>query len=159
MRMSNLLVLGMVLVGLLFFGLNGFAAEHPGRTAEHPGKTAEHPGGMVSPEEVRKAITDYIREDSKLKGGDFLVLDSEKNTVLRLKLVRIHDKVAQTKDGYYFACGDFQDAANPQKTYDLDVWLKKRGDELVPARIVIHKEDGKTRFTYKEDEIVPVIGH
>ena len=68
---------GFIAVALLTFVPYIWAAEHPGGGKEHPGEeTSEHPGKeehKVTKEILSKAIQDYIKNESKLKGGFFLM--------------------------------------------------------------------------------------
>ena len=151
----------MVMLFAVCFSKGAFAAEHPG---EHPGTPAkaeqEHPGkkATLSADEVRKSIESYIKNDSNLKGGYSLLYDAKDKQVLQLNLVRVHDDRISyiKKEDAYFACSDFK-TADGKTAYDIDFWMKKDGHgELEVTKIVIHKKDGKPRFTYKDDENVPV---
>jgi hypothetical protein len=141
--------------------IKAIAAEHPGEhpgeevTKEHPGK--EHPWEAISASEIRKAIESYIKNDSNLKGGYFLLYDPKDKQVLQLNFVRVHDRVSVIKkENAHFACSDFK-TADGKSTYDLDFWMKKdKHGELDVYKVVVHKKDGKERFTYKDDEMVPV---
>lgn len=141
------------------------AAEHPGAPAghtEHPGKThaEEHPGKkeMLSASEIIKGIKDHIDNMTKSHGGYYPLRDDKDNKDLRLKFVKIHeDKVSYIKkDKAYFACTDFV-TEDGKTAYDVDFWMKKDFyGKLKVYKTKIHKKDGEPRFTYKEDEIVPV---
>lgn len=139
------------------------AAEHPGTTAapkEHPGQ--EHPGraGELSAGQIIQGIKAHIDLVTKNNGGVFPLNDAVEAKDLRLKLIRIHeDRVSYIKkEGAYFACTDFI-TEDGRSTYDVDFWMKKGkegGLEVYQSKI--HKKNGIPRFSYKDDEIVPVGG-
>lgn len=93
-------------------------------------------------ESVRQAITDYIQRDIKLKGGFFLY-DPELKRVVGLKFDHVHEGVTRAADGQFFACVDMRSVRGP--LYDLDVYLEQSHQGLKPARLIIHKVDGKKR--------------
>lgn len=146
------------------------AAEHPG---EHPGspakseqpvKAAEHPGleqpgakAGLSAEDIIKGIKEHIASVTKANNGYFPITDTEEGKDLQLKLIRVHeDKVSYIKkEGAYFACTDFVTADGKTK-YDLDFWMKEKGGKSKVYQTKIHKKEGIPRFTYIDDEIVPV---
>jgi len=139
-----------------------FAAEHPGTAHEHPGKThaAEHPGeqAMLSAGQIIQGIKGHIARVTKESGGVFPIHDTKENKHLKLKLVKVHeDKVSYIKkDDAYFACTDFITDDGKTK-YDVDFWMKEGKDGKLEVYMTkIHKQDGKPRFTYKDDEIVEV---
>lgn len=135
-----------------------YAAEHP---SEHPsGKMPmehmeEHMGEMQKPEltkeELAEAIRAYVEKESALKGGYFLVYDKIAGEPLVLSLKKVHkDRLATIGDGVYFACADF---VTPEgKLYDLDIFMKGHDKgKLKVKKIKIHKEEGKERYTWYEE--------
>lgn len=164
-----------ILAVIAFFSGTSIAAEHPGTAAsehpgtqaaaehkEHPGKThgEEHPGEkeMLSADKIIKGIKDHISSVAVANNGIFPIRDSETGEDLRLKLVKVHeDKVSYIKkDDAYFACTDFL-TDDGKATYDVDFWMKEGADGKLNVYMTkIHKKDGKSRFTYKDDEIVEV---
>lgn len=146
------------------------AAEHPGehpgtpakseqpvKAAEHPG--LEHPGAKagLSAEDIIKGIKDHIASVTKANNGYFPITDTEEGRDLQLKLIKVHeDRVSYIKkEDAYFACTDF--ITDDGKTaYDLDFWMKEENGKLNVYQTKIHKKDGKPRFTYQDDEIVPL---
>lgn len=115
--------------------------------AEQPKKAAVR---EYTVEDMGKAIDDYIRVDSTLKGG-FLLVDPKTSKVLQLKLVKIHkDKLAEVGEGLYFACSDFQ--ATDGNTYDLDFFMKEGTDQLEVSEIAVHKVNGKPRYNWQEKD-------
>jgi len=135
--------------------------EHPGtiHEAEHPGEGAEHPGekAMLSAEDIIRGIKEHINSVTKANAGYFLISDPSEGKDLRLKLIKVHeDKVSFIKkEDAYFACTDFVTADGKTK-YDLDFWMKEKAGKLNVYQTKIHKKDGNPRFTYKDDEMVPV---
>lgn len=136
--------------------------EHPKGGSEHPAKGAqehpkkEHPKSgserhAYTVEDMGKAIEDFVRTDSALKGGSFLVLDSKTASVLQLKLTKVHkDKLAEVGAGLYFACADFQAADG--KSYDLDFFMKEGAEALVVSEISVHKVGGVPRYGWQETD-------
>lgn len=159
--------LSVLSIAFLFSGVI-IAAEHPGEHPgtsaehkEHPGKThaEEHPGkeAILSAKEIRAGIQSHIDEITKAHGGYYPLRDDKEGTALQLKLVKVHGRVSYIKENdAYFACSDFVTADGTTK-YDIDFWMKKTADgKLKVYKTAIHKKDGSPRFTYKDDEIVPV---
>jgi len=139
----GLAIWGMVLA---FVSLQGsaIAQEHP---EEHPtGETKS----TVSTKDMAKAITNYVKKDTALKGGFFMVYDKAAKKPLALTLVKVHkEKLAKIAEGTYFACADFKTPDG--KIYDLDVFMKGPSkDKLIVTEISVHKEDGKERYGWFE---------
>lgn len=148
---------------LVYFSYGVLANEHPPHGVA-PGEAIageqEHPGGhqMLSAGQVIKGIKDHISSTTEANAGIFPVTDPVEGKDLRLKLVKVHeDKVSHIKkDNAYFACTDFL-TEDGNARYDLDFWMKDAGGgRLEVYETKIHKKDGAPRFTYKDDEIVPV---
>ena len=121
--------------------------EHP----EHP----EHPSKKTAPvtiQAVGKAVADFIANDSKLKGGKFMVFDISASEVLQLDLLKIHmDRLTGIGNDTYFACADFQ--ASNGKVYDLDIFMNgKSADELRVTEIIVHKEESVPRYGWQEKD-------
>ncbi|MFQ5816524.1 MAG: hypothetical protein ACE5H2_01035 [Terriglobia bacterium] len=91
---------------------------------------------------VRQAIADYIQRDAKLKRGFFLY-DPGLQRVVQLKFDHVHAGVTRTAKGQFFACVDMR--SESKSLYDLDVYLEQTAQGLQPAKLVIHKVDGKKR--------------
>lgn len=145
--MGKLSILILSLAVVFCFLRVSFGAEHPG----------EHPGEAVSAENVRKAIRSYIENDSELKGGYFLFYDGKDKQVLKLEFVRVHDRIGHIKkEDAHFACADFK-VVGRRTTYDIDFWMKEDDDgHFKVHKILVHKRNGRPRFTYRDDKIVPV---
>ena len=100
---------------------------------------------------LAEAIVAYIDDDSKLKGGYFLVYDSRDKKPLQLNLVKVHiDKLASLGDGVYFACTDMK--ASDGTLYDLDFFMKQTDHGIVTTEVAIHKKSGKARYGWKETD-------
>ena len=90
--------------------------------------------------------------DAKLKGGKFMVFDGMANEVLELDLLKIHmDRLTGIGNDTYFACADFQ--ASNGKVYDLDIFMKGIiPDNLDVSEIIVHKEEGVPRYSWREEK-------
>ncbi len=150
-----------LLMGLLslFWGLiftsSLIAQEHPGKALS---KRAD-----VTPDQVKKAILDYVRWDSNLKGGYFLIWDENEQQVWKLRFSRPHGGVRVVEGEKYFLCTDFKaeskqpDGSISTTLFDLDFWVKQdEDDKLRVDQIKIHKVAGIPRFRYKNDEMKPL---
>lgn len=158
--MTKLALVMATLIFLLGVSVAGRAQEHP----EHPKSGAEHPkdaskaaatehatARVYTVEDMGLAIEDYVRTDSALKGGSFLVFDLRTSGVLQLQLTKVHkDKLAKVGEGLYFACSDFQ--ATDGKTYDLDFFMKESPSGLVVSEIAVHKVNGSPRYNWQEKD-------
>lgn len=123
--------------------------EHP---TEHP---AEHPteakAGAVTVEQMAHAITHYINSDSELKGGFFFVYDASAKKTLQLTLDKVHkERLSQVGDNLFFACSDFKSAG--KEMYDVDFFMESKDGKLAVTEIMIHKEDGKARYSWVEKD-------
>lgn len=169
--MKKIICLLSILAIAVCFSKVSLAAEHPGEHPgtpakvehkEHPGKThtEEHPGeeAMLSGGQIIKGIKEHIHKVTKENNGVYPLYDSREGKDLKLKLIRVHeDKVSYIKkEDAYFACTDFI-AQDGKTKYDVDFWMKEgKGKKLEVYQAKIHKKDGGPRFTYNDDEIVPV---
>ncbi len=141
----------------------GEKAEHPehpedGEHAEHPedgehAEHSEHPEDEASMEmtldELAVAITGYIEQDSKLKGGYFLIYDTVDKKMLQLELVKVHEgKLAALGEGVYFACTDMK--AADDTIYDLDFFMKGTRHGIETTAVSVHKKSGVARYFWKE---------
>jgi len=159
MKMMKLLMAIFLINGLASSSL--LAGEHPeehpksGKKSEH--SKEEHPEGEkkvdVTKKMISKAIKEYVKRDSKLKGGYFLVYDKVDKKVLQLKLDRVHDdRLSKVSKGVYFACADFKNSDGV--IYDLDVFMKghKGGHHLKATEVSVHKKGGKARYGWVEKD-------
>ena len=129
---------------------------------EHPtgSKKAEHPTATITPQIVQgkkitlqnlaQAIESFVEADINLRGS-FLVIDPTTNEVLKLNLEKVHkERLSHVGDDIYFACADFY--AGNGKLYDLDIFLQgENTDDLTVTEISVHKEDGKARYGWLEE--------
>lgn len=143
-----------------------FAASLLVAQGEHPTKTkkAEHPtttptttftpqivqGERITLQNLAKAIEGFVEADIILRGA-FLVIDPKTDTVLKLKLDKVHkERLSHIGEDIYFACADFN--ADNGKVYDLDIFLHGTNtDNLTVTEISVHKEDGTARYGWIEE--------
>ncbi len=108
-----------------------------------------------SADQLRDTIRKYIqRQESKL--GSFTIPDTKEKGKLRtLSLIRVHDRVGKTGD-YYYSCTDMKDVVTGDQL-DLDFDVSDTGKELKVVAVRIHKDNGKPRYTYDDnDNMIPV---
>lgn len=154
----------LVVITAVAFGLLSvpaiYAQEHP---TEHPTKAkeekkehpTEHPteakAGAVTVDQMAHAITHFIDSDAKLKGGFFLCYDASAKKALQLTLDKVHkERLSQVGENLFFACSDFKSASG--KMYDLDFFMESKDGQLAVTEIMIHKEDGKARYSWFEKD-------
>jgi len=154
MRRTALSVMAAALLAVAGLSACALAQEHPG---EHPGRVAKS-GEQVTPEMIRSGIKAFIEKDSALKGGYFLLYDRELKKTWTLEFVKVHDRVSVIKGKTYFACCDFRAVGEGGKgrVLDIDIWMEKGASGFEPVDVKIHKIDGKPRYVYDKDEIVPL---
>ena len=146
-----LVVIAAVALGL-FSAPVIFAQEHP---TEHPTKAKKVPSetkvSTVTVDQMAAAMTAYISTDSELKGGFFLCYDGSAKKTLQLTLDKVHkERLSQVGDNLFFACSDFKSASG--KMYDLDFFMESKDGKLAVTEIMIHKEDGKARYSWFEKD-------
>ena len=143
-------LIALITAALVALGTSALAQEHP----EHPKKDekqAEHPEASekMTLDELAEAIVAYIGQDSKLKGGYFLVYDAEEKKPLALKLDKVHkERLAGLGGGVYFACTDMKTDAG--MVYDLDFFMKRTAHGIETTEVSVHKKAGKPRYGWKE---------
>jgi hypothetical protein len=138
-----------------------------------PVLAAVEPPYVLSREEIRAAIQRILERDQKLHGGHFLFWDAKTQHAWRLTHQSVHERVAwmdspvarrmltehgltpqsREEEIVYFACNNFVSAEGT--LVDVDVWMARSGDKLAPLAMMIHKVNGKARYTFRNDEIVP----
>jgi len=143
-------IFAIVTLALFVLGTSALAQEHP----EHPQKKEKaepaEAAETMTLDELADAITEYIEQDSKLKGGYFLVYDAEEKKPLMLRLEKVHkDRLSSLGGGVYFACTDMKSSGGA--VYDLDFFMKRTGDEIETTEVAIHKKAGKARYGWKEE--------
>jgi hypothetical protein len=132
---------------LLVLGTNVRAQEHPEHPKEKPSIAASD---TMSLDELANAITLYIQQDTKLKGGYFLVWDAEEKKPLALKLDHVHrERLASLGGGVFFACTDMK--TDDGMLYDLDFFMKRNPKGIETTDVSIHKKAGKPRYGWKEE--------
>ena len=148
------------------------AAEHPEHPtpakSEHPSPsksehTKEHPNKAESDkafqDQYEKIVKDYVADESQKTGGAFTIRDDVLNKVWQLNLVKIHkSKICMLQEGKVcFACADFKEV-NGKNKLDLDFYANHSEDgKMTITKVLIHKLNGKRRFTYdKNNNLVPV---
>ncbi len=140
-------LLPILVVGAIIFFSAAQAQEHP---KEHPSSTTTKKQ-TLNPEALAKEITQYVEKESNLKGRYFLFYDEKEGKPLVLTLDKVHkDKLSKVAEGTYFACSDFK--SKDGKTYDLDFFLKEGDSGLQVSEITVHKENGKARYTWVEED-------
>ena len=120
----------------------------------------EHPTTSITPQIVQgekitmknlaQAIEGFVEADIILRGA-FLVIDPKTDTVLKLRLEKVHkERLSHVGEDIYFACADFN--AENGKVYDLDIFLQGTNtDNLTVTEISVHKEDGNPRYGWKQE--------
>jgi len=146
------IVISLFLISFFAMIVSVKAQEHP---KEHPGEhPREHPTSKkaeITKESLADAITKYVADDAGLKGGFFMVYDTEQGKPLALTLEKVHkDRLASLGDGVYFACADFN--ATDGSVYDLDVFMKDTGKGLEASDVSVHKKNGEARYGWVEKD-------
>ena len=117
--------------------------------AEHP---SEHPAGeqsAVTTETIASAIEQHVKENRKKDNGYFIVEDKEANKKLYLELDKIHrERLSAIDKDRYFACVDFTNKDG--KSYDIDFFLKDTWKGLKVTETIVHKKEGKVRYTWEK---------
>jgi hypothetical protein len=104
---------------------------------------------LVTTESLAAGIKEYVDTEAARQGGVFRVSDPQQNTSLALTLATVHrERVSRLADGRFFACADFKGADG--HTYDLDIFMRSQSNGLTPTEVIVHKQDGKPRFEWIE---------
>lgn len=106
-------------------------------------------------EQLRETIRQYIAHEQTALGV-FTLPDPNRAGALRtLSLVRVHERVGKTGE-YYYSCTDMKDMTTGDEL-DLDFDVADRGGALEVVAVRIHKDNGKPRYTYDDqDRLIPV---
>ncbi|MBI5359615.1 MAG: hypothetical protein HZA48_03435, partial [Planctomycetes bacterium] len=135
-----------IFTGIVFGFLIPGSGQGQNSPAERPG-TAKLPSGQIDSRDARNCVNDYIKKDTGLKGGYFLIYDAEDKKALTLKLNKVYDQISFIKnENTYFACCDFKEACDAcltgkehdmskDRKFDIDFWLKNDGKNLEISRI------------------------
>lgn len=113
--------------------------------------------GFAGPtaEGLRGTIRSHIAHQEKLQGA-FAVVDERTGDLRRLELVRVHERVGKTGD-YYYSCTDMTDVKTGD-LLDLDFDIEDKAGDLQVVDIRIHKDNGKPRYTYdNNDNMIPIV--
>jgi hypothetical protein len=140
-------------------------SEHPAGH-EHPAqptaKAPEHPAGHEHPVGskpwVKQMKKEYIKTVEKHVKGGVKIHDDKLNQDWELKLKRIHKgRIAYLGNNQFFACADFKSSKKGDKSMlDLDFYASKKEGGWSVDKTLIHKVDGKARYTYNDkNEMVP----
>ena len=160
---SHVLLALLVVVGLPCLQVQAQESEHPEQPekqeqAEHPGQPEdpehpEQPTAAPTVEEVATFLEGHLAETTKASEGLMTVQDEKAGIDRKLRLDKVHrGRLAKTAEATYFVCADFKDTAGT--VFDLDFWVKQGGDGLQIAETMIHKEEGKPRYTwYQEGDV------
>ena len=119
---------------------------------EHPSTTVVPQivqGEKITLQNLALAIEEFVEADILLRGA-FLVIDHKTDTVLKLRLEKVHkERLSHVGEDIYFACADFN--TENGKVYDLDIFLHGTNtDNLTVTEISVHKEDGTARYGWRE---------
>ena len=107
--------------------------------------------------EYVKAVEDNVKA-AKASGG-FKVHDEKLNKDWALALEHVHkDRIAYLGNNTFFACADFHSTAAKDMTkVDLDFYATKTDAGWKVEKVLVHKINGKARYTYNmKNEMVPV---
>lgn len=146
------------------------AGQKPGRhrpwwkfwaVGEHPEGQEHQAGSKGWNEQMRKEFNETVEGHVERQSvdGAFKVKDEKLGKEWALKLIGVHKKrIVQLQGQSFFACADFETVGKGEKAkLDLDFYAAKGPDGWKIDKTVIHKVDGKPRYTYNEkNEMVPV---
>jgi len=113
-------------------------------------------------EDIKAAMMAHIAAHQDAD-GIFRMRDDRTGEMLALRFVTIHDPVRVIGRDTYFACTDFKVEGAPAQVYDLDFWMRPRGDRLEIYDAKVHKEPRKSllygwykhpRYTFVKDKVV-----
>ena len=157
-----------VMLGARSIGISGEHPEHPTSTKkEHPTAGKEHPKEHPNKAaqdkafqgDFEKVVKDYLSTEGQKTGGTYTIHDDVANKDWKLQLVKVHkSKICMLQEGNTcFACADFKEVGGKNKL-DLDFYSSKAADgKMTMEKVIIHKVNGKPRFTYdKENNVVPL---
>ncbi|MBI5631312.1 MAG: hypothetical protein HY921_10575 [Elusimicrobia bacterium] len=164
-KMIPALALGLALASAAASRAGEHPKEHPSAPSgtvesapagEHP-KGHEHPVGSKAwtkamNKEFTKAVEDHVAQRSAAEGGAFKIQDEKLGKEWALKLIGVHKKrVVHLGDQRFFACADFKTVEKGKKDkLDLDFYASKTPEGWKIDKTVIHKVNGKPRYTYNE---------
>jgi len=138
--------------------------EHPEQPSskEHPTKAAQTqalPNDKLFQDDFEKVVKDYVTSEGEKTQGLYIFHDSVTNKDLKLELVKVHKtKICMLEEGRIcFACADFKEVGKNNK-FDLDFYASRSPEGVITmGEVVIHKVNGKPRFTYdSNNKKVPI---
>ena len=155
-----------LLLGARGFGISAEHPEHPEHPAPKQSKGHEHPkeqpdkgARKAFQNDFEKFVKDHVASEAQKTGGVYTIHDDAAKKDWKLELVKVHkDKICMLQEGRScFACADFKEAGGKNRL-DLDFYAAKSEDgTLTMEKVLIHKVNGKRRFTYdKDNNMVPM---
>jgi len=109
-----------------------------------------------SSEAVRQTIREYIVGQENLQGA-FVIVDEQSGKFRQLTFVRVQEQVGKIGN-YFYSCTEMSDVETGA-SLDLDFDMEEVNGKLRVVDIRIHKDNGKLRYTYDEnDNIIPALG-
>ena len=140
-------IIAVLAIMLTYLSTNGCKKrEHP---VEHPESSAEK--AALTQDQLADAIEAYIKSQAAANEGYFPITDEKTGQQLQMTLVKVHrERLAKVGEDRYFACVDFETPDG--KLYDVDFFMKGPDkDNLIFSEFMIHKEDGRERYTWYEE--------
>ena len=113
---------------------------------DHPVNTTGSGSKAGISKSIENSIEKYVKSESALKGGFFLIYDTKTREPLALTLAGVHrESIKKVGRNKYFACADFK--TQQGKIYDLDIVMEGSDkNNLQIAEISVHKEAGRARY-------------
>lgn len=138
-RLGKVLSVATIAIAIVLAAGLLYAGDHPERATGSGSKVA------IS-RSIENSIEKYVKSESALKGGFFLIYDTKTREPLVLTLAGVHrESIAKVGRDEYFACADFK--TQQGKIYDLDMVMKGSDkNNLQIAEISVHKEAGRARY-------------
>jgi len=90
--------------------------------------------------DIRTAMQIHVT-DNTIK-GQYMIYDSQKGELKRLKMTKLHDGIVKKGD-FFVSCADFEDQQG--KVYDLDFLVSPKDNGYRVIQSIIHAESGKKR--------------
>ncbi len=141
-------------------GISGEHPEHPTSSASNGQSTKDSAAQQKSnQDEFEKFVKEYIASAAKNTGSVYKVHDDVLNKDWKLELVKVHkNKICMLNEGKTcFACADLKEVGGKNKL-DLDFYASHSPDgKMSMEKVLIHKVNGKPRFTYdSQNAMCPV---
>ncbi|MBD3272105.1 MAG: redoxin domain-containing protein, partial [Elusimicrobia bacterium] len=94
-------------------------------------------------------VEDYIKQETRLKGGYFYQYDDEEDKTWQLTFKQMLKKVRKLKDNRYIASAEFE--SNDAMPTDLvvDFIMKRKASRFTPESIKIRMVGRTPRYSYK----------